>query len=226
MSSLPAEEISATSKKEKTNENDEYMDLNENINYTKLLTDQLLDLDSKVVDHCKTKTDLSGSTAVVAVLDGELLVVGNVGDSRAVMADEHGRAVPLSFDHKPNQLKERRRIKEAGGFITFSGVWRVAGVLATSRALGDFPLKLPRPLVTAEPDVLTFSLSDHKAQFVILASDGLWDVMSNEEAVAFVLSRLSEPDHGAKSLVMHAYNLGSLDNITVAIINFDKLKKK
>ncbi|KAF2354049.1 PPM-type phosphatase domain [Trinorchestia longiramus] len=162
IASLSANDLGTAKKEKIENENDDYVDLNENINYTKLLTDQLLDLDSKVVDQCKTKTDLSGSTAVVAVLDGELLVVGNVGDSRAVMADEHGRAVPLSFDHKPNQLKERRRIKEAGGFITFSGVWRVAGILATSRAVGDFPLKHPRPLVTAEPDVLTFSLSDHK----------------------------------------------------------------
>lgn len=40
------------------------------------------------------------------------------------------------------QLKERKRIQEAGGFISFNGVWRVAGILATSRALGDFPLKV------------------------------------------------------------------------------------
>ena len=49
----------------------------------------------------------AGSTAVVALLDGELLVIGNVGDSRAVMADDRGRAVPLSFDHKPNQVGNR-----------------------------------------------------------------------------------------------------------------------
>uniref|UniRef100_A0A6A7FSB8 Protein phosphatase 1L-like n=2 Tax=Hirondellea gigas TaxID=1518452 RepID=A0A6A7FSB8_9CRUS len=208
-----------------SDDNHLYVDLNKNINYTKLLTDQILYLDSQVVEHCKTNTDLSGSTAVVAVLDGELLVVGNVGDSRAVMADDRGRAIPLSFDHKPNQLKERRRIKEAGGFITFTGVWRVAGILATSRALGDFPLKHPRPLVTAEPDILTFSLNDHKAQFVILATDGLWDVLSNEDAVSYVRARLHEPDFGAKSVAQYAYALGSQDNITVAIINFTKMNK-
>ncbi|MCL4123992.1 UNVERIFIED_CONTAM: hypothetical protein GTU68_003088 [Idotea baltica] len=202
---------------------DSCIDLNCNVNYTKLLTDQIMDIDNKLVDFCKSRTDLSGSTAVVAVVDGELLIIGNVGDSRAVMGDLKGSTIPLSFDHKPNQLKERRRIKEAGGFITFTGVWRVAGILATSRALGDFPLKDPRKLITAEPDVLTFSLKDHKAHFVILATDGLWDVMSNEEAVAFVRSHIHERDFGSRSLVLHAYDKGSTDNITALIINLSKL---
>jgi len=57
------------------------------------------------------------------------------------MYDWRGIAIPLSFDHKPQQVRERKRIHDAGGFIAFRGVWRVAGVLATSRALGDYPLK-------------------------------------------------------------------------------------
>ncbi|XP_064085899.1 protein phosphatase 1L-like [Macrobrachium nipponense] len=202
---------------------DLYIDINKNVNYTRLLTDQIIAIDNQVVEECKSRTDMSGTTAVIAVLDGELLIIGNVGDSRAVMGDMKGSTIPLSFDHKPNQLKERRRIKEAGGFITFTGVWRVAGILATSRAFGDFPLKEPRKLVTAEPDVLTFSLRDHKAHFVILATDGLWDVLTNEEAVAYVREHIHEPDYGAKSLVLHAYYRGSQDNITVAILNIEKL---
>lgn len=67
-------------------------------------------------------------------------------------------------------------------------------------------------------------LFTEQAQFVILASDGLWDVLSNEYAVAYIRAHLSDSDHGAKSLVQHAYNLGSQDNITAAVINFDKLK--
>ncbi|XP_068203096.1 protein phosphatase 1L [Palaemon carinicauda] len=210
-------------KKEETCVDDTYIDINKNVNYTKLLTDQIIAIDNQVVEECKIRTDMSGTTAVIAVLDGELLIIGNVGDSRAVMGDTKGSTIPLSFDHKPNQLKERRRIKEAGGFITFTGVWRVAGILATSRAFGDFPLKEPRKLVTAEPDVLTFSLRDHKAHFVILATDGLWDVLTNEEAVAYVREHIHEPDYGAKSLVLHAYYRGSQDNITVAILNIEKL---
>lgn len=64
--------------------------------------------------------------------------MANVGDSRGVMCDLKMNAIPLSFDHKPNQSREKNRIKEAGGFIAFHGVWRVAGILATSRALGRF----------------------------------------------------------------------------------------
>lgn len=210
-------------KKEENNADAAYIDNYMNVNYTRLLTDQIIAVDNQVVEECKSRTDMSGTTAVIALLDGELLIIGNVGDSRAVMGDLKGSTIPLSFDHKPNQLKERRRIKEAGGFITFTGVWRVAGILATSRALGDFPLKEPRKLVTAEPDVLTFSLRDHKAHFVILATDGLWDVLTNEEAVAFVRDHIHEPDFGAKSLTLHAYYRGSQDNITVAILNIDKL---
>ncbi|CAL4064326.1 unnamed protein product, partial [Meganyctiphanes norvegica] len=205
------------------NEDTVYIDALKNINYARLLKDQMLSIDKQVVENCKGNTDMSGTTAVIAILDGELLIIGNVGDSRAVMGDQKGSTIPLSFDHKPNQLKERRRIKEAGGFITFTGVWRVAGILATSRALGDYPLKEPRKLVTAEPDVLTFSLKDHKAHFVILATDGLWDVVSNEEAVAFVRSHISEPDYGSKALSLLAYHRGSQDNITVVVLNIKKL---
>jgi protein phosphatase 1L len=116
-------------------------------------------------------------------------------------------------------MRERKRIKEAGGFITFNGVWRVAGILATSRALGDYPLK-DRKLVIADPDILTFDLADHKPLFLILASDGLWDTFSNEEAVAFIKERLNEPHYGAKSITLQSYYRGSLDNITVVVINF------
>lgn len=81
---------------------------------------------------------MAGSTALIAIVDNVRLIVANVGDSRGVMCDMKMNAIPLSFDHKPNQSREKNRIKEAGGFIAFHGVWRVAGILATSRALGMF----------------------------------------------------------------------------------------
>ena len=88
---------------------------------------------------------LVGTTLVLALLDADQLWVGNVGNSRAVFGNISGQAVAMSFDHKPCQLKEKKRIQEAGGFVAMNGVWRVNGVLATSRALGDYPLKvLPR----------------------------------------------------------------------------------
>lgn len=196
-----------------------YFDKFGTIDYGKLLTDEVLAADHVLVETAKKSMDVAGTTALIAILEGSKLIVANVGDSRGVMCDGRGNAIPLSFDHKPQQMRERKRIKEAGGFVTFNGVWRVAGILATSRALGDYPLK-DKKLVIADPDVLTFDLKDHKPSFIILASDGLWDTFSNEEAVAFIKERLHESDFGAKSLTLQAYYRGSLDNITVIVINF------
>ena len=118
-------------------------------------------------------------------------------------------------------MQERKRIRDAGGFISFNGVWRVAGILATSRALGDYPLK-DKNLVMANPDILTFNVDDLQPQFMILATDGLWDVFTNQEAVDYIRERLHEPHFGAKSLVLQAYYKGSLDNISVLVVNFSE----
>lgn len=119
------------------------------------------------------------------------------------------------------QLKERKRIREAGGFVSFHGVWRVAGILATSRALGDFPLK-DRNLVIAKPDILTFDLKNMKPQFMIMATDGLWDTFTNEDAVTFVKNiSQKERQKSAKKLAVQAHKNGSMDNVTVLIVHFD-----
>ncbi|KAL5280861.1 PPM1L family protein [Megaselia abdita] len=134
---------------------------NGKVNFGKLISDEVLAADYKLVEAAKKTTNIAGTTALIAILDGSKLIVANVGDSRGVMCDSKGNAIPLSFDHKPQQVRERKRINEAGGFIAFRGVWRVAGILATSRAMGDYPLK-ENNLVIADPDILTFELNDHK----------------------------------------------------------------
>lgn len=108
-----------------------------------------------------SKENVAGSTLLLAVLYKTQLIVANVGDSRGVMCNAKGNVIPLSFDHKPQQTRELKRIHEAGGFVQFKGVWRVAGILATSRALGDYPLK-EKNFVIAEPDILSFELNDQK----------------------------------------------------------------
>nr|BAN20587.1 protein phosphatase type 2c [Riptortus pedestris] len=193
------------------------------INYGRLLTDEVLAVDRLLVESAKKNMDVAGTTALIALMEGSKLIVANVGDSRGVMCNNKGKAIPLSFDHKPQQTREKKRIEEAGGSVSFNGVWRVAGILATSRALGDYPLK-DRKLVIADPDILTFELGDHRPEFIVLASDGLWDTFSNEEAVAFIRSRLNEPHFGAKSITLQSYHRGSLDNITVLVINLRDYK--
>ncbi|KAG6459348.1 protein phosphatase 1L [Manduca sexta] len=189
------------------------------INFGKLLTDEVLAADRLLVEAAKKSMNVAGTTALLAIMENNHLIVANVGDSRGVMCDSRGNAIPVSFDHKPQQVREQKRIEAAGGYIAFNGVWRVAGILATSRAMGDYPLK-DKKFVIADPDILTFNLDDHKPMFLVLASDGLWDTFSNEEAVKFIKERLDEPDFGAKSLTLQAYYRGSVDNITVLIINF------
>ncbi|XP_014483072.1 PREDICTED: protein phosphatase 1L [Dinoponera quadriceps] len=193
------------------------------INYAKLLTDEILTVDKLLVEAAKKNMDVAGTTALIALLEDNKLIVANVGDSRGIMCDGKGNAIPLSFDHKPQQEREKRRINKAGGLVTFNGVWRVAGILATSRALGDYPLK-DKKLVIADPDILTFDLDDHKPMFIILASDGLWDTFSNEEAVAFIKERINEPYFGAKSIALQSFYRGSADNITVVVINMKDRK--
>ncbi|EEF51485.1 probable protein phosphatase 2C 75 [Ricinus communis] len=120
---------------------------------------------------------LGGSTAVVAILTPEHIIVANCGDSRAVLC-RGGRAIPLSVDHKPDRSDEFARIKAAGGRVIFVNGARVEGILAMSRAIGDKYLK---PVVTSEPEI-TFTRREPDDECLILASDGLWDVLSSDLA--------------------------------------------
>lgn len=82
----------------------------------------------------------------------------------------------MSEDHKPNRESERKRIEGEGGVVIWAGTWRVGGVLAVSRAFGDRPLKR---YVIASPDVKHFTMATGD-ETIILASDGLWDVIENQ----------------------------------------------
>ncbi|XP_067851473.1 protein phosphatase, Mg2+/Mn2+ dependent, 1Lb [Heptranchias perlo] len=189
------------------------------LSHQTILEQQILAIDRKVLEKLSAAYDEAGTTCLVALLSDKELTVANVGDSRGVLCDKDGNAVPLSHDHKPYQLKERKRIKRAGGFISFNGSWRVQGILAMSRSLGDYPLKNLN-VVISDPDILSFDLDKLQPQFMILASDGLWDAFSNEEAVRFIKERLDEPHFGAKSIVLQSFYRGCPDNITVMVVKF------
>ncbi|CAL9244200.1 unnamed protein product [Arabidopsis halleri] len=125
--------------------------------------------------------DAVGSTAVVSVLTPEKIIVANCGDSRAVLC-RNGKAIALSSDHKPDRPDELDRIQAAGGRVIYWDGPRVLGVLAMSRAIGDNYLK---PYVISKPEV-TVTDRVNGDDFLILASDGLWDVVSNETACSVV----------------------------------------
>ncbi|XP_062207425.1 probable protein phosphatase 2C 9 [Phragmites australis] len=124
-----------------------------------------------------SRCDHVGSTAVVAVVSPTHVVVANAGDSRAVLS-RAGVPVPLSVDHKPDRPDELARIEAAGGRVIYWDGARVLGVLAMSRAIGDGYLK---PYVSSEPEV-TVTERTNDDECLILASDGLWDVVTNEMA--------------------------------------------
>eukprot|EP00271_Cylindrocystis_brebissonii_P011157 TRINITY_DN27_c0_g1_i1.p1 TRINITY_DN27_c0_g1~~TRINITY_DN27_c0_g1_i1.p1 ORF type:complete len:284 (+),score=56.38 TRINITY_DN27_c0_g1_i1:255-1106(+) len=156
----------------------------------------------------------AGSTASTAVLVGKRLLVANVGDSRTILS-KGGKAFALSNDHKPNRVDERERIERAGGSVMWAGTWRVGGVLAVSRAFGDRLLKryvVPDPEIQEEVVTPDF-------EFLVLASDGLWDVVKDQDAVSMVHSQL-DAEAAAKRLTEEAFKRGSTDNITCVVVRF------
>lgn len=156
-----------------------------------------------------------GSTAVTAILiNGRKLWVANVGDSRAVLS-HRGQAIQLTIDHEPNT--ERDSIEDRGGFVSNmpGDVARVNGQLAVSRAFGDKNLKTH---LRSDPDVTNADI-DAGNELLILASDGLWKVMSNQEAVD-IAKKIKDPQKAAKQLVAEALNRESKDDISCIIVRF------
>ncbi|KAJ4781548.1 Protein phosphatase 2C family protein [Rhynchospora pubera] len=158
-----------------------------------------------------------GSTALVAVVGEKMIIVANCGASRAVLC-RGGSSVTLSSDHKPNRPEEMQKIEEAGGKVMESDGYRVRGVLTASRSIGDHNLK---PCVIREPEVSIMERLEED-EFLILASDGLWDVISDEMACMIVRNSLSSVgltvDDAASLLTRMAISRGSRDNISVLVV--------
>lgn len=165
---------------------------------------------------------LDGTTAVVVAVARSFLLVANVGDSRAILCDESGAVTPLSSDHKPSRRDELQRIEDLGGFVLHLGVPRVNGILAVSRAIGDAELK---HLVPSEPEIRCIGRKNTQ-QFVALASDGVWDVMTNEEVAAVIRREWNKEGKGARQVAMEAYIRGSFDNICCMVVDLTATKEK
>lgn len=132
-----------------------------------------------------------GATAVSVIVCNNQVIVANTGDSRCVLSKK-GQARALTLDHKPILFEEAKRIIKAGGFVRDN---RINGALNVSRTIGDLDFKrntdLPHTeqMVVATPDIEQFTLEEGD-EFLILACDGIWDVLTNQEAVDFVRKRL------------------------------------
>ncbi|KAL5552787.1 hypothetical protein UlMin_040188 [Ulmus minor] len=121
----------------------------------------------------------SGACCVTALIEDQEIVVSNLGDCRAVLS-RGGVAEALTKDHRAALEDERKRIENKGGYVEICrGAWRVHGLLAVSRSIGDAHLK---NWVLAEPETKILQLTSDM-EFLVLASDGLWEEVGNQEAI-------------------------------------------
>lgn len=191
------------------------------------LHDGFINLDKQLYQtNCMER---SGSTAVVLCICNNTLYCANAGDSRCVLC-RNGEAFPLSNDHKPYLLAEENRIQRAGSYVYDR---RVNGILALSRAIGDFRFKTntvvpwEEQAVTCVPEVISTPLQPGTDSFVVLACDGIWDVMSSEDVVQFVKRRLRMDfslETIAVELILSCLSSTAMgrgtDNMSVIIIQF------
>ncbi|XP_075245417.1 putative protein phosphatase 2C T23F11.1 [Convolutriloba macropyga] len=189
-----------------------------------------LELDKEMMTNAELANDFSGTTACCVLIRQNKLYCINAGDSRAI-ASIKGHPLSLSYDHKPNNIGEQTRIVKAGGFVELN---RVNGNLALSRALGDFSFKRnlkkqqDEQVVSAMPDVTVHDINTD-LEFVLIACDGIWDVLSNVEVVEFCRHRIAnqmEPTKVCEELISRCLatecNQGGVgcDNMTVILVCF------
>lgn len=195
----------------------------------------------------------SGTTATALFVTKDFVIIANVGDSRAILSigtsyDVHSKAgsLQLTVDHIASNDDERKRVETLGGFVASKGgTPRVNGTLVLSRSLGDVHFD---KLISRVPHVVVMTKDEIKGKcrresegisndpeipcFIILASDGLWDEISNQEAIDIVTHVIQkyDPKHGiswedggafqesAQILTEEAYVRGSTDNIAVCVV--------
>lgn len=191
----------------------------------------------------------SGCTATTALIRSDRIIVANVGDSRAILCRK-GHSVDLSTEHRvygrgPMVAEEIKRVEAGGGWVDDG---RVCGVLAVSRAFGDADFKAPHlerllkrgvedghwdeafastirftaDPVTSEPDVFEMTTEAGDDEFVVVATDGLWDVLSSQEVASLVRSDLRKgksPEEVAHRLTQVAVKRSTWDNTSVIVID-------
>ncbi|EOA16786.1 hypothetical protein CARUB_v10005006mg [Capsella rubella] len=198
--------------------------------------------------------DESGSTATVMFIRNDVSFIAHIGDSCAVLS-RSGQIEELTDYHRPYgsskaAIQEMKRIKEAGGWIVNG---RICGDIAVSRAFGDIRFKTKKDemlkkgvdegrwtekfvsridfkgdMVVATPDIFQVPLTSD-VEFIVLASDGLWDYMKSSDVVSYVRDQLRK--HGnvqlaCESLAQEALERRSQDNISIIIADLGRTEWK
>ncbi|CAI9274159.1 unnamed protein product [Lactuca saligna] len=222
------------------------------IGIEKALQEAFQNADAKLLNWLEMngEDDESGATATTMFLGNNMLFISHVGDSCAVLS-QSGKAQELTNSHRPYgrskvSLQEIKRIREAGGWISDG---RICGDISVSRAFGDMRFKTKKKemlekgvaegrwsekfvsrirffgdLVIATPDIYQVTLGP-EAEFVLLATDGLWDYIKSSDAVNFVRDQLRE--HGdvqaaSEALAQMALDQYSQDNVTIVIADLGR----
>ncbi|MFA5075307.1 MAG: PP2C family protein-serine/threonine phosphatase [Candidatus Babeliales bacterium] len=162
-----------------------------------------------------------GSTATTALIKNNKIYIANVGDSRTVLCDRNGNVLFESKDHKPNDPAEKARIEAAGGSVEecVGNISRVNRYLSVARAFGDSCMKT---LIISTPDITELDLTPNMG-FLILACDGLWDILTSEQ-VAEIVKNAPDVQCAAQQLAKEALNLNHPecpkgDNISVIVVD-------
>ncbi|GAV89093.1 PP2C domain-containing protein [Cephalotus follicularis] len=217
----------------------------------KALREAFENADAKLIEWLVNNgDDESGSTATVVLVGKDMLFVSHVGDSSVVLS-RSGKAEVLTDSHRPYgsnkaSLQEIKRIREAGGWIVNG---RICGDISLSRAFGDVRFKTKKnemlkkgfeegrwsekfiarvqfngDLIIASPDTFEVALGAD-AEFILLASDGLWDYMNSSDAIKFVRNQLRQ--HGdvqlaCEALAGAALDRRSQDNVSIVIADLGR----
>lgn len=191
----------------------------------KVITRSFVETDAAFAKTCSLRSSLaSGTTALTAMIFGRSLLVANAGDCRAILS-RCGAAIEMSKDHRPCCAKERRRIESLGGYVDDG---YLNGQLGVTRALGDWHLEGLKdegerggPL-SAEPELKLTTLTKDD-EFLIIGSDGIWDVFTNQNAVDFARRKLQEHNDVklcCNEIVEEAIKRGATDNLTLVMVSF------
>merc|ERR1712066_815608 len=187
-----------------------------------------LELDEKLrkIPEVANGEDKSGTTAICVLISEKYTIFSNCGDSRGVLSGDGSKPVLVTQDHKPSNPPELERIQNAGGSVM---IQRVNGSLAVSRALGDFEYKNvdgkgpTEQLVAPEPEFYIKERQPDLDQFLVLACDGVWDVMTNEDICNFISHRMKVHDNLetiCNEVIDTCLYKGSRDNMSIIIIAF------
>ena len=157
-----------------------------------------------------------GSTGTIVVLDNNFIYCANVGDSKCFYINNKNNAFQLTEDHNCSNQKEREELNKKGIMIFQN---RVFGSLSLTRTFGDTELK--KDGIECNPYIKKILIDKEEVKYIIIASDGIWDVVNKEKLEEFPKELKSgTSEEFCNNLVDYAMNNGSNDNISCIVLRF------